>query len=173
GMYHPKQHDNWGQEIGSRKGNLLKVATITGLTISLALPAFSQTPNQVDHVVIKGHIMDAETGEDLPFANVTLKKSNLHTTADLDGNFKLVVSNLLTSGKPDTLEVSFDGYDTARITLQNLNEFNNNKDLNLEDVNLNFTLVPESGEIIAFYVTKPTLRQRMKSKFRRWFGRKD
>jgi CarboxypepD_reg-like domain len=173
GMYHSKQLDNWGQEIYSRKDNLLKVATITGLTMTLALPAYSQTTNQVDSVFIKGHVKDLETGEDLPFANVTLKHNNLRTTSDIDGNFKLVVSNLTTNTLPDTLEVSYVGYRSAQIIFQNLTEFNNHKDLNSDEGELTIALIPEAAEIIAFYITKPTLKQRMKSKFRRWFRRKD
>jgi hypothetical protein len=173
GMYHPKQLDNWGQEIGSRKGNLLKAATITGLTITLALPAISQTPNQVDRIVIKGCIKDSETGEYLPFAYVKLKNNNLRTMSDIDGNFKLVVSNPSTKEMTDTLEVSFESFQTTQIIFQDLKEFNNSNDLNLGDSELTILLTPEKSEIINFYVTKPTFKQRMRSEFRRWFRRKD
>lgn len=84
------------------------------ITISLTLILFSIGISfaQNGTGTIKGTILD-ESGEPLPFVNVTLKQNgNLKTgaTTDFDGNFKI---SSIEPGKYD-LEVSFVGYQTQK-----------------------------------------------------------
>ena len=125
GMYNQKQLDNWGQEIPTHKDSLLKVAAITGLTISLTLPTYAQTINTTDSVVIKGKIIDEKDGEGLPWAKVILKNSKVGTTTDIDGNFKLIVRSIPTLPLTDTLEVNYIGYIKKQIILKDIKEINN------------------------------------------------
>ncbi|TVR80086.1 MAG: carboxypeptidase-like regulatory domain-containing protein [Chitinophagaceae bacterium] len=46
---------------------------------------------------IKGHIKDAHTNEDLPFASIRFKDTKIGTVSDLDGNFKLNIPDTLKS----------------------------------------------------------------------------
>jgi len=164
GMYNPKQLDNWGNEIPTRKDNLLKVAAVTGLTISLSLPTYSQTVTPSDSIVIKGRVTDEDTGEEIPFANVILKKSEVNTRTDVNGNFKLVVTNLPTTSLVDTLEVNRFGYGKTQIIFSDLKEISHtDNNFQPENVKLNLTLESESN-IIAYYITIPTRTQRIKWK---------
>jgi hypothetical protein len=173
GMYRQKQLDNWGSEIGSSKENLLKVAAITGLTITLALSAHAQTNDTIDKVVIRGHVIDNQTGEDVLFANVAMKNRNLYTTTDIEGNFSFVIPKLTSDTMTETLEVWVVGYTSVQVTFQSLKPvITNNNNVSLNGDKLNITLSSNELEITAFYVTEPTRKQRMKSKFRKWFGTK-
>ena len=174
GMYKPRQLDHWGQEIPTYNNSLLKAATITGLTISFATSSYGQTINTADSLVIKGKIIDETTSEELPFVNVLLKNSKVGAVTDIEGNFKLILRNISPTPMPDTLEVNYIGYRKKQIIFSDIKEINNSENkIKLEDGKLNLTLAPATENIIAFYVTKPTLRQRIKWKFQRWFGRKE
>lgn len=167
GMYNPLQLDFWGQEIPTSNHSLLKAAAIAGLTISFATTSYGQTINMADSIVIKGKIIDEITSEELPFANVLLKNCKIKTVTDIDGNFKLVLRNIPSMLLPDTLEVNCIGYQKKQIIISN---FDN---LKVENGELNLTLAPEREDITAFYVQKPTLRQRINWKFKKWFGRRE
>lgn len=87
---------------------------VNKITLSLLfiLLGLGQIFSQTGTGTIKGTVLD-ESGEPLPFVNVTLKQSgNLKTgaTTDFDGNFKI---SSLEPGKYD-LEVSFVGYQTQK-----------------------------------------------------------
>lgn len=167
GMYNPRQLDYWGQEIPTYKHSLLKAATIAGLTVSFATPSHGQSINIADSIVIKGKIIDEATSEELPFTNVLLKNCKIKTWTDIDGNFKLVLRNLPSIPMPDTLEVSYIGYQKKQIIISDFSK------IGVEGGQLNLTLAPETENITAFYVPKPTLGQRIKFKFKKWFGRRE
>lgn len=174
GMYNPRQLDNWGQEIPMYNNSFLKVATITGLTISFATSSHGQTINTSDSIVIKGKIIDETTAVELPFVNVLLKNSKVGAVTDLDGNFKLVLRNVPSTPLPDTLEVNYIGYRKKQIVFSDIKEINNSENkIKLEDGKLNLTLAPETENFITFSVGKPTLGQQIKWKFKKWFGRKE
>lgn len=62
-----------------------------------------------------GQVLDAQTGETIPFANIYNLHRRIGTTSDIDGKFVLK-SNELKAG--DTLEISFVGYQKKAIVLQ-------------------------------------------------------
>ncbi len=168
GMYNPRQLDYWGQAIPNHKDSLLKIATITGLTISLSLPTIGQTINTSDSIVIKGKVIDQATSEELPFANISLRSRKVAAVTDIEGNFKLVIKNVPSTALPDTLEVKYVGYITKLVVFKDLNEVRNTKsDILLNGIKLE--LSPSVNTGTAFYVTKPTLGQSIKWKFKKWF----
>lgn len=167
GMYKPRQLDYWGQEIPTYNNPLLKAAAITGLTVSFTFSSHGQTINTADSIVIKGKIIDETTFEELPFANVLLKNCKIKTSTDIDGNFKLVLRNIPSIPMPDTLEVNYIGYQKKQIIISDFNK------IKVEGGEINLTLTPDRGNITAFYVRKPTLGQRIKWKFKKWFGRRE
>ena len=75
-------------------------------------------------------MVDAETGDGLPYAHLQLKTSNLGTVANSLGEFKLIFSNELLN---DSLLVSYIGYRVERFHLAALRE----------EVNLKIRLDPE------------------------------
>ncbi|MDB4087990.1 TonB-dependent receptor [Flavobacteriales bacterium] len=78
---------------------------LISLLISLIIgSAYSQTTG-----IIKGTIKDKETQELLPLVNILVESTNLGTTTDFDGNYRLE----LPTGTYN-LVVSFVGYQTAR-----------------------------------------------------------
>lgn len=171
GMYNSQQLDKWGEEISTRKDKLLKVAIISGLTVSLSLPTYAQTTNPTK-ISIEGKITDVTTGEELPGVYVKLKHCKVETSTDAQGNFILIVFNKPTIHLPDTLEASFIGYKTTQIIITDIKEMSNiNNQSKSEKSKHNIALVP-SDNIINFYITKPTIWQRIKWKFKQWFGRK-
>ena len=65
---------------------------------------------------IKGYVIDAKSGESLPYANVTVKDKKIGTTTNTEGYFIL----LSLPADADTLEIFYIGYTTKQIGLKNL-----------------------------------------------------
>lgn len=78
---------------------------LTGLLLSLSLYTFAQNS-------IKGNV--SSNGKPVEFANVSVQKTKIGTTTDLDGNFLLTK---LPNGK-QTIVVSFIGYETTKKDVQ-------------------------------------------------------
>lgn len=170
GMYNTQQLKYWGQEIPNPSNSIVKVASITGLTLFLASSVYSQTTQISVSLIISGKVIDKKTNEELPFANVFLKNSKQVTTTDIEGNFKLVVKDISDSVYPDTLVVQYVGYFTSQLVFEDLHKIK--KDSNgRQQGELNLKLELQSGPVITYYVTKPTLRQKIKWRFKKWFGR--
>ncbi len=78
---------------------------ILSLLVSLAVSA------QLTRV--KGKVTDAETGEDVPFANVIFKGTQIGTISGADGSFQIQTSDNVTH-----IEVSFIGYETKQMPVE-------------------------------------------------------
>ncbi len=78
------------------------------LLASILLFTLFSTGHSQNTISLSGTVVDAETGEVLPFASVGLKKAVKGTITDTSGNFRLSHTGLLV----DTLVVSFIGYET-------------------------------------------------------------
>ena len=76
--------------------------------LSLGFKLYSQT-------IIKGHISDEETGEDLIGASIKIIDSKYGCVTDFNGNFKLNTNINL----PFSIEVSYIGYNQKIISLKN------------------------------------------------------
>jgi len=91
-----------------------------------------QAPMIAQPVVIQGRIVDAQTGEALSYATVSVKKLGIGTASNLDGDFSLKVP---ASGANEKININFMGY-TAQ-------------EMNIADISgrLKILLVPSSYEI--------------------------
>ena len=85
---------------------------------------------------LRGRVTDSQTGEPLPFVNVSFVGTTIGTVTDFDGNFFLEAR---TPG--DSLSVSYLGYFPKRVTVK--------KGVFQE---LNFSLEPESFSLEAVVV---------------------
>lgn len=70
-----------------------------------------------EHTKIKGKVIDAKTGEILPFVNISITGTNLGTQTDMNGNFYLE-----TTVRNPTLRIAFVGYAPEMKQIQTLNE---------------------------------------------------
>lgn len=66
-------------------------------------------------VKVSGKVFDSETREPLPFVSVKCKEGELFTTTDVDGNFSFTIPQ-----STDSLQVSFIGFITQRVSVRNL-----------------------------------------------------
>ena len=110
---------------------------------------FSQT------VSLRGSIIDAETGENLPFASVVLfKKDSVYfsgTTSDVVGEF--LISNLTTERY--RIKISFVGYETFEIVKDILSDTNLGKiKLKMESVILEDAVVTMTRPVIEQKIDK-------------------
>ena len=67
---------------------------------------------QQEIIRIKGTVIDAETKEALPFANVTFVGTTIGITTDFDGNYSLE-----SQWGTDSIQVSYLGYETKKIKI--------------------------------------------------------
>lgn len=80
------------------------------------LPAIIQQPkvNYPFNGILTGKVFDAETGEALPFINITVpSRSGVGTVSDIDGNYRLTVNY------GESVTASFVGYNKATFTATN------------------------------------------------------
>jgi CarboxypepD_reg-like domain len=95
----------------------------------------------------KGIIIDSNTKSPLSFADLTVKGTNIRTVTNREGEFLLKVPNNLLDKK---IIVSFLGYETKEISIQNLKQKKNIISLNvsvteLSQININ---VPKDAEAL-------------------------
>lgn len=172
GMYAPKQLDNWGKEIPTLNTSFLKATVLTGLSLSVATSSFGQVSDTSDTIIIAGKVIDETTSELLPFTALQFKNSKVGTVTNAEGYFELVLQNLSDTPQPDTLVVSYLGYHNKQFIFSDLRELNSSENSgSVKDGKLHLSLEPNESQIISFYVRKPTLRQRVKLKFRKLFRR--
>jgi iron complex outermembrane recepter protein len=89
---------------------MIRITLLILITLSLSTSLMSQS--------LKGVVKDSKTKEALIGATVAAKGLNLGTATDIDGNFSLDgITNT-----PVTLLVSYIGFDTREITVNNLKE---------------------------------------------------
>lgn len=182
GMYNPKQLENWGHELPTFTNSIKKMATITSLTVFMALPTNAQTTNETESVVIKGQIFDKNNNEVIIGAQVILKNNNIVSTSDFDGNFQILVPNISSALVSDTLVVTNNGYLTKQIILNDIKKFHaSDAKIRKDDGGLKIFLLLDQElqqnldevTIIKYAVRKPTLKQRIHFKIKKWFGKKE
>jgi hypothetical protein len=92
--------------------------------------------------IISGQVSDAESGEPLPFVNISFKNSKIGTTTDLEGNYRIE-----TYYATDTLIASFIGYQSSKRAVR--------RD---QQQTINFSLSPGSvalQEVVIEYTGNP------------------
>jgi hypothetical protein len=82
----------------------IKIFIITGWMVC---------PDLSGQSVVRGRVIDSETGEALPFVNIVYNEKGTGTTTSLDGHFSIT-----TIERPRFLKLSFVGYETIITELQ-------------------------------------------------------
>jgi hypothetical protein len=80
---------------------LQRAGVVVGLFLFFSMHAFPQITK------VSGTVKDFETGETMPFVNVSFKGATIGTITDIDGKYSIE-----TSFPTDTLQASFIGYET-------------------------------------------------------------
>jgi len=172
GMYSQKQLDNWGKEIPANKYNLIKVVALSSLTLTLSTEGNSQSSATSDSIVITGKVIDYSTNEPLPFATVQFKNINCGAMTNIDGDFRLLIKDVPSTPIADTLVATFVGYLSTEVVFKDINSIQiDSSGMKSQDINIK--MLPNLDQSIAFYVTEPTIGQKIGWKFRKWFGRKE
>ena len=118
--------------MSSIKGWFIIVLLLT----TYCLSGFSQKNGST--TLIKGTVVDSQTKETIPFANVQIVNTTIGTTSDVDGNFTLDVKKM-----PLRLKISFVGYKSEIIEISSV-----------RDRLLEVKLTPES-KLLEEVVVKP------------------
>ena len=83
----------------------MKVVLPVKKLIFLSLVFFFSVSAIAQEILIQGKVTDANSGDPIPFANVTIKGVSVGTNTDFDGRYKLKLQ------KPfETLVASYIGY---------------------------------------------------------------
>lgn len=168
-MYSDKQLKYWGQEIPKTTvGKTWATTLLVGLTTTNAI---GQTELQNDalkertilHGTITGRTEEGKI-EPLGFTKVILNNAKIGVIADEFGKYRLDLTNYIDTIADPTVVFSIMGYDRYELNLSQRPKGELYFDPELSQGNV---------DIIAFAVRKPTLGQRIKSKFKKWFGRKN
>jgi len=115
------------------------------LALAIAMGCVLSLSAQVGQGTIKGKILDEETGEPVPFANVTLMSGSdqiLGTTTDFDGKYTL---KPIPPGSYD-LQISYVGYQTKRVAGITVSSDKITK----QDVNMNQGIALKEVEVIEY-----------------------
>jgi hypothetical protein len=170
GMYHPKQIDNWGREVP--KNNFNKVAASAALILSLnsidnvsAQSDSSNTKNKSLYIsgVVKSKSKKGAV-EAASFVTIFLNGTQYATTSFNDGYYMLSISNFKDTIKEPELVFKAFGFRELRVKL----ELSKSNFLRLNPI-LEETFI-ELGPTM-YYVERPTLKNRIKWKLRKWLGK--
>ncbi|RZK35988.1 MAG: carboxypeptidase-like regulatory domain-containing protein [Hymenobacter sp.] len=87
------------------------------LTVPLLLVALliGVLPAAAQRLLVTGQVVEAQSGEPVPFASIFVPKTTAGITADLEGRFKISLT-----GSPDSLAASALGFTTQRKRLTNM-----------------------------------------------------
>ncbi|RZK36223.1 MAG: carboxypeptidase-like regulatory domain-containing protein, partial [Hymenobacter sp.] len=87
------------------------------LSVSLLLLALliGVLPAAAQRILVTGQVVEAQSGEPVPFASIFVPKTTAGITADLEGRFKISLT-----GSPDSLAASALGFLTQRRVLSNV-----------------------------------------------------
>jgi erythromycin esterase-like protein len=97
-----------------------KKDTIETSTKQLTLAKKIEQIQVGQNIVLKGQILDKETNQPVPFANLILKKEEIYRVADENGNFELPIKKQMMQNA--FLSISSLGFETSEILLKNLTE---------------------------------------------------
>ncbi|WP_299163776.1 carboxypeptidase-like regulatory domain-containing protein [uncultured Eudoraea sp.] len=150
------------------KSNNVLLSAFAGIILLIGIPATSQAstffqdnPQEVTSFnQFKGEVVDSENNKPLVFATLTLEGSNISTITNTEGKFLLKIP---TSIKQGNIIVSFLGYKTSVVPLEQLKDNNNKIALmvsitKLEEVNV---VIPKSARTLV----KETLRRKGENYF--------
>ncbi|MBK8946196.1 MAG: TonB-dependent receptor [Ignavibacteriae bacterium] len=108
---------------------------LIGIFAFIIFNSFQIAQSNDSTIFINGIILDSQTNEPLPFANIGVNNSSLGTSSDADGNFSIKANS-----QSAELIFSYVGYKTSTIKLENLKSdeinfiFLNPISINLQEV---------------------------------------
>ncbi len=109
---------------------------------------------QAQETIVQGKVIDANSGDPIPFVNIVYKGTGVGITTDFDGNF------LLKTTRPtDTLVASYIGYKSRSKAIQKGIKQTINFQLVEDVINLQEVVVM-SGENPAFEILRKTVRNK-------------
>lgn len=82
--------------------------------VLLRMPGVQASEDIEVQETIRGHVVDAQTGQSIPGVNILVQGTTTGTSTDGEGNFELVVSNL-----QETLVFSYVGYYRMEVPINN------------------------------------------------------
>jgi len=101
-------------------------------TLPVTLVPDAQSSNRTQPFTIRGKILDAESGQPLSYATISVNRLGIGTASNLDGEWSLRIP---ADGANDKLTINFMGYISQNHNIADLPEINN------------FKLTPKSFEI--------------------------
>jgi len=116
-----------------------------------ALSAFAQ------ETIIQGKVIDASSGDPVPFANIIFKGTSIGTTSDFDGNFLLKSSN-----PTDSILATYIGYRPRTKVIVKGNRQTINFQLE-EDVTSLQEVIVRAGENPAYEILRRVVRNKNKN----------
>lgn len=145
GMYTKKQLQHWGHEVPQTSCS--KIAATAALFLSLAgtLSGHAQTTDTT-RTVIYGKVTD-DTGEPAVSATVVIQGTEVGTVTDLEGNYRLDVTNLVTTANKPVIEYRYIGYKNIEFTPAK----------NIHGQVQHNAQFKETVDVIAFAVYEPTM----------------
>ncbi|HEY0744363.1 MAG TPA: DUF5686 family protein [Chryseosolibacter sp.] len=139
----------------------MRIALSGSPSRSIILPALlllvSLPFSLVAQSIVKGKVTDANSGDPIPFVNITLVGSMSGTTTDFDGNFTLRVP-----AKIDTIVASYIGYKTKKKKLDKGANVVANFQLE-EEVTTLKEIVVDAGENPAYEILRNVVRNKDKN----------
>ncbi len=135
----------------------MKVVLPVKKLIFLSLVFFFSVSAIAQEILIQGKVTDANSGDPIPFANVTIKGVSVGTNTDFDGRYKLKLQ------KPfETLVASYIGYKSKEKKLTKAPSQTIDFQLEEEVQNLQEVVV-ESGENPAFEILRRVVKNKDKN----------
>ncbi len=89
----------------------------TGLIVTVILLYYAGSPVFGQGFIVKSKVLDTQTEEALPFANIMLLNQTIGATSDISGSFTL---HLPEKYRNDTLVISYMGYETRKILVSEI-----------------------------------------------------
>jgi hypothetical protein len=126
----------------------------TLLLLFISIVSFSQT-------LVKGKVIDANSGDPIPFANIIFKGTTIGTTTDFDGNY-----SLRSTVPVDSIIASYLGYKTRTKNVEKAAQQVINFQLEENVTNLQ-EIVFDAGENPAFAIMRNVVRNKGKNDKRR------
>jgi hypothetical protein len=124
------------------------------LLLFISIVSFSQT-------LVKGKVIDANSGDPIPFANIIFKGTTIGTTTDFDGNY-----SLRSTVPVDSIIASYLGYKTRTKNVEKAAQQVINFQLEENVTNLQ-EIVFDAGENPAFAIMRNVVRNKGKNDKRR------
>ncbi len=105
--------------------------------------------NLFSQIIIRGKVSDQATGKAIPFAAVYALHNRQYTATALDGTFEISLKEL-----PDTLKITYLGYETAYVFLEKNRRKNIDIQLNKKEVRLKEVIIKPGYDPLTEFLKK-------------------